>query len=43
MPANAYRRQGGSWTFRSLAGPDAAIGLPTSGISVPLAAPLEGE
>jgi Uma2 family endonuclease len=48
MLAHAYRRQGGSWTFESIGGPDAPILLPSVGIAVPLAAlyegvPLEGE
>jgi Uma2 family endonuclease len=36
--AHAYRRQGTSWTFESIAGPDATIDLPSVGIAVPLAA-----
>jgi Uma2 family endonuclease len=38
MLAHAYRRQGASWTFESIAGPDATIELRTVGITVPLAA-----
>jgi hypothetical protein len=36
--AHAYRRQGTSWTFESIAGPDATINLPSVGIAVPLTA-----
>jgi Uma2 family endonuclease len=38
---HAYRRQGASWTFESIAGPDAAMELHSVGISVPLAALYE--
>lgn len=38
MLAHAYRRQGTSWTFKSIAGPDAAMVLQSVGITVPLAA-----
>jgi Uma2 family endonuclease len=41
MLAHAYRRQGASWTFESIAGPDAAMELRSVGISVPLAALYE--
>jgi Uma2 family endonuclease len=48
MLAHAYRRQGASWTFEWIAGPEAAMELRSVGIAVPLAAlyervPLEGE
>jgi len=38
MLAHAYRRQGDSWVFESLAGPDSAIELRGVGITIPLAA-----
>jgi Uma2 family endonuclease len=38
MLAHAYRRQGTSWTFESIAGPDATMTLPSVGLTVPLAA-----
>ena len=41
MLAHAYRRQGDSWTFWSIAGSDAVIELRSVGISVPLAALYE--
>jgi Uma2 family endonuclease len=41
MLAHAYRRQGVIWAFESIAGPDAAIELPSVGITVPLAALYE--
>jgi Uma2 family endonuclease len=41
MLAHAYRRQGASWTFESISGPDATIDLPSIGIAVPLAALYE--
>ena len=37
MLAHVYRRQDANWTFESIAGPDAKIGLRSVGISVPLA------
>jgi Uma2 family endonuclease len=37
MLAHAYRRQGTSWTFESIAGPDARMELLSVGIAVPLA------
>jgi Uma2 family endonuclease len=39
--AHAYRRQGDSWAFESIAGPDAVIDLRSVGIAVPLAALYE--
>jgi Uma2 family endonuclease len=38
MLAHAYRRQGESWVFESIAGPDAALDLHSVGIMIPLAA-----
>jgi Uma2 family endonuclease len=38
MLAHAYRRQGATWTFESIAGPDATMELRSVGITVPLAA-----
>jgi Uma2 family endonuclease len=48
MLVHAYRRQGSSWTFEWIAGPDAAIQLHSVGLMVPLASLydrvlLEGE
>jgi Uma2 family endonuclease len=41
MLAHAYRRRDAGWVFESIAGPDAAVTLPSVGISVPLAALYE--
>ena len=41
MLAHAYRRQGDSWTFESIAGPDAALDLPSVGLTIPLASPYD--
>jgi Uma2 family endonuclease len=41
MLAHAYRRQGDSWIFEWIAGPDAAMELRSVGITVPLAALYE--
>ncbi|MGD0109388.1 MAG: Uma2 family endonuclease [Rhodopila sp.] len=38
MLAHTYRRQGTSWTFQSIAGPDATLELQSVGLTVPLAA-----
>ena len=38
MLAHSYRRQGTSWTFQSIAGPDATLELQSVGLTVPLAA-----
>ncbi len=48
MLAHVYRRQGESWIFESIAGPEATVTLHSVGIGVPLAAlyervPLEEE
>jgi hypothetical protein len=41
MLAHAYRRQGGSWTFEWVAGPDAVVELRSVGFTVSLAALYE--
>jgi Uma2 family endonuclease len=41
MLAHAYRRQGASWTFEWVAGPDAAVELRSVGVTVSLAALYE--
>ena len=41
MLAHVYRRQDNAWTFEWIAGPDAAMELPSVGITVPLAALYE--
>ena len=41
MLAHTYRRQGTSWIFESIAGPEAAMELQSVGLSVPLAALYE--
>jgi Uma2 family endonuclease len=41
MLAHTYRRQGTSWTFESITGPDATIELRSVGTTVPLAALYE--
>ena len=38
MLAHTYRRQGTSWTFQSIAGPDATMELQSVALTVPLAA-----
>ena len=48
MLVHAYRREGASWVFESIDGPEAQMALPSVGITVPLAAlyervPMEGE
>jgi len=41
MLVHAYRRQDAGWVFESISGPDAAVTLPSAGITVPLAALYE--
>jgi hypothetical protein len=42
MPAHSYRRHDIGWTFEWVAGPDAAVELPSATVTVPLAALYEG-